>query len=203
MYVQTERDKDFIPQAVQFDIRADQYRGMLDIYLQQLTSHCGFSPTSIFPFLADGSNKTATEVSAEENLTRSTVQSIHQLIEPTLDRVLDEVLYQFYRDIGIEYTRDAHIKLSDYIGNPLLRDENTRKNYESGLMPRSIAVQKVNGTSDTETKEYLEKIDEDERARSERENSFPSLEIPPGLTELGGDIDEGGVRPTEPAGFST
>lgn len=164
VYVATERDKDFPPQNVQFDIRSESYRGMLEMYLRQIVSHCGFAPTSIFPFLQDASNKTATEVTAEENLTRGTVQSIHQIIAPILNRMLNEVLYQLYLDAGDTYKGQIKVKLSDYIGNPLLRDQNIRENYQAGLIPQDVAIQRVNGTSDAETKEYLKKIEESNKA---------------------------------------
>lgn len=168
VYVYTEHDKDFTPQSVQFDIRSEQYRGMLEMYLQQIVSHCGFSPTSIFPFLADNSARTATEVTAEENLTRGTVQAMHGMIQPILNRMLDEVLYQFYRDIGEDYDRHVNVKLSDYIGNPIQRDANVRENYREGLIPHETAIKKVNGITDAETKEYLEKI----KAESEIADPF-------------------------------
>ena len=158
VYVYTEHDKDFNPTSVQFDIRAEKYRGMLEIYLQQIVSHCGFSPTSIFPFLADNSARTATEITAEESLTRGTVQAIHQLITPVINRMLDEVLYQFYADIGEEYDRHITVKLSDYIGNPIQRDANIRDNYREGLLPQDVAIKRINGITDAETAEYIEKI---------------------------------------------
>ncbi len=76
VYVMTERDKDFPPRSVQFEIRSEQYRGMLEIYMRQAAVLCGFAPTSVFPFLQDGSAKTAFEVNAEDNLTFSTVYSL-------------------------------------------------------------------------------------------------------------------------------
>ncbi len=161
VYVATERDKDFPPQNVQFDIRSEAYRGMLELYLRQIVSHCGFAPTSVFPFLADGSTKTATEVTAEENLTRGTVQSVHQIISTPLNRMINEVLYQLYKDCGKEYTGSVKIKLSDYIGNPLLRDQNIRENYTAGLLPQDKAIQQINSISDKETNEYLKKINND------------------------------------------
>lgn len=165
VYVATERDKDFLPQSVQFDIRSEAYKGMLNLYLRQIVSLCGFAPTSIFPFLADGSLKTATEVNAEENLTRGTVQSVHQIIAPVLNRLLNEVLYQLYKDCGQEYKERISIKLSDYIGNKLLRDENIRNNYREGLIPRENAVQQVNDISNQETEEYMLKLAEDDEKR--------------------------------------
>lgn len=161
VYVYTEHDKDFTPQSVQFDIRSEKYRGMLEMYLQQIVSHCGFSPTSIFPFLADNSARTATEITAEENLTRATVQSMHSMITPVINRLLDEVLYQFYSDIGKEYDRHVNVKLSDYIGNPIQRDNNVRQNLASGLIPQEVAIKKVNGITDAETREYVKKIKEE------------------------------------------
>ncbi len=152
VYVTTERDAEFPPTVVQFDIRADQYRGMLEMYLRQIVSHCGFAPTSVFPFLQDVSAKTATEVTAEENLTRATVQSAHQTIVPMINRMLAEVLYQS----GVKGT--AKIRLSDYIGNTLLRDKNIRENYLAGLVPKEEAVQRINNISAKETAEYMEKL---------------------------------------------
>lgn len=152
VYIMTEHDKDFPPTVVQFDIRADQYRGMLETYLRQIVSHCGFAPTSVFPFLQDASAKTATEVTAEENLTRATVQSVHQTIVPMINRMLAEVLYQ----AGIK--GKAKIRLSDYIGNTLLRDQNIRENYLAGLIPKEEAVQRINNISAQETVEYLQKL---------------------------------------------
>ena len=169
VYVATERDKDFVPQSIQFDIRSEAYRGMLEMYLRQIVSHCGFAPTSIFPFLQDASNKTATEVTAEENLTRGTVQSIHQIINPALNRLVNEVLYQLYKDAGEEYSDKVTVKLSDYIGNPLLRDQNIRDNLASGLIPQEVAIQRVNATSDKETTEFLEKI------KKEQSDGFGNL----------------------------
>lgn len=167
VYIYTEHDKDFIPQSVQFDIRAEQYKGMLEIYLRQLAVHCGFAPTSIFPFLADGSAKTATEITAEENLTRATVQTTHQLISPVIDRMLNEVLFQLYSNLGLKYEGQVKIKLSDYIGNPLLRDQNIRENLNAGIIPKEVAIQRANNISDAETQDYISKIEKDQRQRQE------------------------------------
>ena len=161
VYLLTERDKDFTPQAVQFNIRSEAYRGMLEIYLRQAVTHCGFAPTSIFPFLQDQSAKTATEVTAEENLTRATIQSIHQTIVPSINRLLDEVLYQY------GFKGNVHIKLTDYIGNKILRDQNIRDNYSAGLVPFDIAVQRINDISAGETQEYILKIREEKQQQAE------------------------------------
>ena len=192
VYVATERDKDFPPQDVQFDIRSEAYRGMLELYLRHVVSMCGFAPTSIFPFLADGSTKTATEVTAEENLTRATVQSVHQIITPVLERMLNEVLYQLYKDSGKDYDGRIKIKLSDYIGNPLLRDQNIRENYQAGLIPQETAVQRVNSISDSETQEYLRKISEDQK----KNNPFD------GLDEEYKGINDDSEQTAEPTGDS-
>lgn len=198
VYIQTERDKDFNPQSVQFDIRSDAYRGMLEIYLQQLASHCGFSPTSVFPFLADGSTKTATEVTAEENMTRATVQTMHQIMEPVINRILDEVLYQFYKDMGQDYARNVYIRMSDYIGNPLQRDQNTRENYAAGLIPQEVAVQRINGTSDRETAEYVAKINAEREKREA--NPFSDLNLDTEIDPFAFDIKDGATDETETEG---
>lgn len=172
VYIYTERDKDFTPKEVQFDIRADKYQGMLEMYLRQIVSLCGFAPTSIFPFLIDGSQKTATEVTAEENLTRGTVQALHQTIAEKLNELIDEVLYQLYKDCGKETDYESGsvtVKLSDYIGNPLQRDKNIRDNLMAGIIPRKVAVQTVNQITASETDEYMAKIKADEKEKQRNE----------------------------------
>lgn len=160
VYIYTEQDKDFAPTKVQFDIRAEQYGGMFELYLRQIVSHCGFSPTSVFPFLQDGSAKTATEVRADDNLTRATVQGLHQTLTPVLNRMIAEVLYQS------GFSGKAKIHLSDYIGNTLLRDQNIRENYTAGLIPRQEAVQRVNNLSAEETEEYMQKLEADDKKKN-------------------------------------
>lgn len=153
VYVQTEADKDFKPETVQFEIRSEQYRGMWEMYLKQIAVTLGYAPTTIFPYLQDNSPKTATEVTAEDNLTRATVQSVHRLIIPELNRAIAEVLYQS------GFSGSATVQLSDYIGNKILRDQNVRENYAARLIPRSVAIKQVAGTDAKETEEYEEKID--------------------------------------------
>lgn len=182
VYIYTENDKDFPPTNVQFDIRAEQYRGMFELYLRQIVSHCGFSPTSVFPFLEDGSAKTATEIRADDNLTRATVQGVHQTLTPVLNRMIAEVLYQS------GFTGKAKIHLSDYIGNTLLRDQNIRDNYAAGLIPRAEAVQRVNNLSAEETEEYLAKLEEDDKRKQETSYGGGLF----GGTDFFGDGDDGG-----------
>ncbi len=156
-------DKDKMsPTPVQFDIRADQYGKMLEIYERLATVRAGFSPTSIFPYLTpDSSAKTAREVTAEENLSRASVQEMHNLILPVFDRALREIL----RQEG--FSTDIRLQLGDYIGNKIEFDQNIRENYNAGLIPQEEAVKQVNNLSVSETTEYMDKIKEDEsRKRS-------------------------------------
>ena len=152
VYVSVPQDKEFPPQAVQFEIRSPQYQGMFEMYLKQFAVSFGYAPTTLFPYLQDSSPKTAREVTAEENLTRATVQSAHRLILPELNRAIAEVLYQ------AGFTGKATVQLSDYIGNKLMRDENVRQNYAAGLLPHETAVQVVNSLTAAETQEYMDKI---------------------------------------------
>lgn len=156
-------DKDTMtPTPVQFEIRTDQYRAMWELYQKEAVVRSGFSPTSIFPHLTpDNSAKTATEVTAEENLTRASVRQAHLLDIPVFNRMLKEVAYQE----GL--SAEVGLKLSDYIGNKLKFDENVRQNYASGLMPHETAVQVVNGLSAKETAEYMDKI-----ATEQKESAF-------------------------------
>ena len=159
------------PLPVQFDIRADQYREMWELYQKEAVVRSGFSPTSIFPHLTpDSSAKTATEVTAEENLTRASVRQAHLLDVPVFNRMLKEVAYQEGLSDEIE------LKLSDYIGNKLKFDENMRLNLQAQIIPREIAIQQVNNLSAAETKDYLAKIDEDSKNQAFGSNVFNETE---------------------------
>lgn len=159
VYLLTEHDKDFTPQSVQFEIRSAAFKEMFEVYIRQACVKCGFAPTSIFPFLQDNSPRTATEVRSEDNLTQATVQSLHRLIVPLIDRMITEVL-RFY-----SFTGHANVQLSDYIGNKLQYDQNLRENYAAGAMPLDVFVQKINGISKRETDEYVRKILEEQKEK--------------------------------------
>ncbi len=152
-------DKDKMsPTPIQFDIRAEQYGKMWEMYERAACVRAGFSPTSIFPYLTpDNSTKTATEVTAEENLTRASVREIHGLIIPVLNRALREILYQE------GFSDDVQIQLTDYIGNKMQFDDNVRQNLTAGLIPQEIAVKQVNNLTESETQEYMAKIRIDEK----------------------------------------
>lgn len=160
-------DKDKMsPTPIQFDIRAEQYGKMWELYERAACVRAGFSPTSIFPYLVpDNSTKTATEVTAEENLTRASVREIHGLITPVINRALKEILYQE------NFSDDVQIQLTDYIGNKMQVDENVRQNLTAGLIPQEIAVKQVNNLTEAETQEYMAKIRIDEK----RNNPYDGL----------------------------
>lgn len=166
-YLATERDKDFPPQQIQFDIRAEKYSALLETYLKMATASAGFSPVSIFPFLTDNSTKTAHEITSYDNKTQATVSEWHRLNLPTINDALEEVLY-------LEgFKGRSELQLSDYIGNRIQRNEDLRRNYESGAIPHDVFIQKINGLTDAETKEYLVKIQAEQKERREAEQSKP------------------------------
>lgn len=155
------------PTPVQFDIRGEQYRTVWEMFQREAVVRCGFSPTSIFPHLTpDGSAKTATEVTAEENLTRASVQQAHALDLPVYNRLLREVLWLE----GFE--TNVNMRLGDYIGNKILFDQNVRDNYAAGLIPLEIAVQQISNLTAAETRDYLEKIRAEQEITREDEKPF-------------------------------
>lgn len=182
VHVTLREDKDFKPEAVQFEIRSAQYREMFELYLRQVVVAAGYTPTSIFPFLQDTSARTATEVTAEENLTRASVQSIHRLLIPELNKAIAEILYQE------KFEGAATIQLSDYIGNKILRDENIRANYAAHLIPQETAIQQINGISVAETQEYMDKIAEDVKSNSFGAMAYDDKDYFGDSGDSGGDV---------------
>ena len=164
-----DRDK-MTPLPVQFDIRADQYGKMLEMYERLAAARAGYSPSSIFPYLTqDASVKTAQEVTAQENLTSSSVRHAHEIMLPIFDRALREVLYHE------GFSTDVQLQLGDYIGNKLRYDENVRMNYQAGLIPQREAIKQVNNLTEVEADEYLEKIREDQKANEAIDSEYEYL----------------------------
>lgn len=168
-YVTTAYDKDFKPEAVQFDIRAEKYSGMLEMYLKLLASVCGFAPTTVFPFLADNSTKTATEVRSEDNMSDSTVKEIHKQLSPKINEMITEVL-RFHG-----FTGDATVQLSDYVGNPIQRDENLRQNYTTGAIPQEVFIQRISGLTRKEAAEWKAVIQKEQKEKQAQ--PFDGLDI--------------------------
>lgn len=156
-------DKDkMAPTPVQFEIRSTAYREMWELYQKEAAVRAGFSPTSIFPHLVpDNSAKTATEVTAEENLTRASVKQFHGLFLPVINRAIQEIARLEGLDDNVE------LKLSDYIGNKLQSDQNIRENFAAGLILKEAAVQAINNLSAAETREYLEKLKNEQQESME------------------------------------
>lgn len=156
-----DRDK-MTPLPVQFDIRADQYGKMLELYEKLAAVRAGYSPSSIFPYLTqDSSVKTAQEVTAQENLTSASVREAHNIMLPIFNRALREILYQE------GYSQHIELQLGDYIGNKLRYDENVRANYTAGLTPKETAIKQVHNLTDKEAAEYVAKIKMEEQEQAE------------------------------------
>ena len=196
VYVQPsmfDKDKQS-PTPVQFDIRAEQYGRMWELYERAVCVRAGFSPTSIFPYLTpDNSAKTATEVTAEENLTWASIKEVHSLIVPVINRMIREVLWQE------GYSDDVQIQLSDYIGNKLQYDANIRDNLQAGVIPLEVAVKQINNLTDGETADYLAKIKKDK----EESSNFGDLsEFYKGINDNGYSATEDSGQPPQSAGDS-
>ena len=190
----TNFDKDKqAPLPVQFEIRADQYAKMLELYERLAAVRAGYSPSSIFPYLTqDASVKTAEEVTAQENLTAASVREAHRNMLPVLNRALREVL----RQEG--FSPNIQLQLGDYVGNKLRHDENVRANYTAGLTPQKEAIKQVHNLTDSEADEYLEKIQEERRTEEERSmeayarqlNDYSKQTAQPSGFGVGGSGDE-------------
>lgn len=161
-----DKDKQ-APLPVQFEIRADQYGKMMELYERLAAVRAGYSPSSIFPYLTqDSSVKTAQEVTAQENLTSASVREAHEIMLPVFDRALREVL----RHEG--FSPDIQLRLGDYIGNKLRYDENVRANYQAGLTPQKEAIKQVHNLTDSEAEEYLQKIQTERQAQFDAQYGF-------------------------------
>ena len=172
---------------IQPEIRAEQFKALRNITLENICSAIGISPSSFASYLQDNSNRTAREVSAEESSTTLLVDNKRAALLIAINEILDDVrrYYGLPDEVQAEFSKAGQT-------NYTLLVENAVKIYQAGGSSLEQFVRTVNPTMDeAQIKRELKRIREDrELQQSAQANSlFGSMDF--GETDIkGGEANE-------------
>ena len=69
------------PEAIQFELRASEWKEARNMLLESIATSIGISVSTLASYLSDGSNRTAREVSAEESATTLFIENARRRFE--------------------------------------------------------------------------------------------------------------------------
>jgi hypothetical protein len=128
-----------LPVIYQAQLRLDEYNRDINQILSEIAANTQFSPITIAGHLRNGAEKTATEVTADENATRLTIENKRTLIAESLNRLFALVL----RHYGLNDSGNMIFKAGS-LSNPQLELNLIKTKLESGLLDRLSAIMQAN-----------------------------------------------------------
>ena len=95
------------PEAVQFNLRANEWKETRNFILENIASGIKISASSLASYLQGGSMRTAREVSAEEDATTLFVENARMRFTPVINKIIAQVLrfYGFIDDVEVRWSR--------------------------------------------------------------------------------------------------
>ena len=154
------------PEAIQFELRASEWKEARNMLLESIATSIGISVSTLASYLSDGSNRTAREVSAEESATTLFIENARRRFEKPLNDLISDVLrfYGYVDDVEIRWTRAG-------MTNTTVLVDTLSRAVQSGLISEKKAHHAFNYDDDEEQNEEDYKLVEEEReARAQREN---------------------------------
>lgn len=163
--VECANNDDMKPEAVQFELRAQEWKEARNMLLECIATSIGISVSTLASYIQDGSNRTAREVSAEENATSLFVENARRRFEQPINELLCDVLrfYGFVDDIDIRWSRSGLTNITVLV-------DTLTKAVSSGLISRKKAHAAFNFDDDEEQNdEDYTIIEKEEKEKAERE----------------------------------
>ena len=154
------------PEAVQFELRAEEWKSARNMLLECMATAIGISVSTLASYIQDGSNRTAREVSAEESATTLFVENARRRFETPINEMLHDVLryYGYADDIDIRWSRSGMTNISVLV-------ETLSKAVSAGLISREKAHSLYNFDDDEEQNaEDYEKVKKEEEEKAQRES---------------------------------
>ena len=153
------------PEAVQFNLRAQEWKETRNFILENIASGIKISASSLASYLQGGSMRTAREVSAEEDSTTLFVENARMRYEPVINKMIAQVL-RFYG-----YTDDVEVRWSRAgMTNQTVLVETLTKAVNGGLISPQKAHALFNYDDDEE--QQLEDCKKVEEAKATQQNSI-------------------------------
>lgn len=161
--VNTDQQK---PEAIQFELRAADWKEARNMLLESIATSIGISVSTLASYLSDGSNRTAREVSAEESATTLFIENARRRFEKPLNDLIADVLrfYGYVDDVEVRWSRAG-------MTNTTVLVDTLSKAVQSGLISEKKAHHAFNYDDDEEQNEEDYKLVLEERdAQTQREN---------------------------------
>lgn len=139
---------------------ADYNADIMQIH-NEIAAQTEFSPVTIAGYLRNGVEKTATEITADENATRLTVRTKRELIADDLN-YLNNIILHHYGLVG----NAAAVFKEGSLSNPRLETELIIRKLENGLITQEMAVQEANPQlGQRECDEIVEQAKQEQKER--------------------------------------
>ena len=142
---------------MQFDLRSNDWEQIKNNLLESIAMTIGISPSTIAGWIADGSNRTAREISSEESSTALLVESKRKLLTKSINQLIDDILLcnGYEQCVEVKFSKSGET-------NTTLLLENTTNAYNSGLKSLYLAVKSINpDMSEDEVNAEIERIKAD------------------------------------------
>lgn len=154
------------PEAIQFALRANEWKEARNMLLESIATSIGISVSTLASYLSDGSNRTAREVSAEESATTLFIENARRRFEKPLNNLIADVLryYGYVDDVEVRWSRAG-------MTNTTVLVDTLTKAVAGGLISEKKAHHAFNYDDDEEQNEEDYKLVLEERdAQTKREN---------------------------------
>lgn len=104
---ESPNNDDMKPESIQFQLRAAEWKEARNMLLECIATSIGLSVSTLASYLSDGSNRTAREVSAEENATTLFMENARRRFEKPLNDMIDDILhfYGYVDDVEVRWSR--------------------------------------------------------------------------------------------------
>lgn len=164
--VETMNTDEQKPEAIQFALRSADWKEARNILLESIATGIGISVSTLASYLNDGSNRTAREVSAEENATTLFIENSRRRFEAPLNALLRTVLrfYGYEDDIEVRWSRSGMTNIT------VLTDTLSRA-VAAGLISQKKAHDSFNYDDDEEQNaEDFARMEQERQEQAKRES---------------------------------
>ena len=153
------------PEAVQFNLRAQEWKETRNFILENIASGIKISASSLASYLQGGSMRTAREVSAEEDATTLFVENARLRYTPVINKVIAQVLryFGYVDDVEVRWSRAGMTNQSVLV-------DTLTKAVNGGLISPQKAHSLFNYDDDEE--QQLEDYKKVEEAKATQQNSI-------------------------------
>lgn len=158
------------PEAIQFELRTQDWLNARNHLLECMATAIGISPSTIASYLNDSSARTAREISSEESATALYVENRRKLLtRPINDAIKRILLFYGHTDcVVVKFSKSGQT-------NTTLITENTTKAYQAGLISKYQAVKNLNpDMSEEELNAEIKRIDAEQKQLQDQNDMFRS-----------------------------